>query len=363
MIDPFKPYKIGNLELKNRFVRSATWDVTADENGAVTDNSIALFEELAKGDIGLIITGFAFVSLLGQATPGQYGAHTDEMIPGLIRLVKATHREGSKIALQIVHSGVNSINRRRQEELVQVVSNNNYADKNYHEMTESDIQEIIDDFASAAERAVEAGFDAVQLHGAHGYLMSQFLSPLSNQRNDLWGGSNENRRRFHIEVIKKIRQTIGKDFPLMIKFGAQENREGGLSLEEGIETAKLMVENGIDAIEVSAGDGRSSVPIMRNEPEKVLFRNEASEIKKEVAIPVILVGGIRTLQTAKDILDNGDADMISMCRPFIREPELLLRWQKGDTASAKCISCSRCLRGGKPIACNEEIIAASEKNN
>ncbi len=363
MKDPFKPYKIGNLEVKNRFVRSATWDVTADENGAVTNNSVALFEELAKGDIGLIITGFAFISLLGQATPGQYGVHTDVMIPGLSKLVEATHRGGSKIALQIVHSGVNSIYRRRQEELVQVVSNNNYADKNYHEITESDIEEIINDFASAAQRAVEAGFDAVQLHGAHGYLMSQFLSPLSNQRNDLWGGSNENRRRFHIEVIKKIRQTIGKDFPLMIKFGAKENREEGLSLEQGVETAKLMVENGIDAIEISAGDSRTAVPIMRNEPEKILFRDAARVVKKEVLVPIILVGGIRNLQTAKDILDNGDADMISMCRPFIREPDLLIRWQKGDTTPAKCISCSRCLRGGKPVACNEEITAVSEDKN
>lgn len=364
MIDPFESYSIGNLELKNRFVRSATWDVTADEKGFVTDESEALFRELAKGDIGLIVTGFAFISLLGQASPGQYGAYSDEMIPGLRRLAEAAHREGSKIALQIVHSGANSINRRRQQdELVQVVSNKNSPDKNYHEMTDGDIEEIIDDFAAAAGRAVEAGFDAVQLHGAHGYLMSQFLSPLTNYRTDRWGGSAENRRKFHIEVIKKVRKTIGEDFPLMIKFGAMENREGGLSVKEGTETAKLMVENGIDAIEVSAGDARRAVPIMKNEPEKILFRYEAVEIRKEVSVPLLLVGGIRTMQTAQEILDSRVADMISMCRPFIREPDLLLRWKKGDTSPAKCISCSRCLRGGKTVACNEEMIADTENIN
>jgi len=155
MLELFEPCTIGNLELKNRFVRSATWDVTADNRGAVTDSSVALYQELGRGEIGLIITGFAFVSLLGQAAPGQYGIHSDDMLPGLRRLVEAAHQGGAKIALQIVHGGINSIYRRRQDELVQVVSNRNDIDLPYHEMTDTDIEDILDDFASAARRAVE----------------------------------------------------------------------------------------------------------------------------------------------------------------------------------------------------------------
>ena len=353
----FEPCMIGGLELKNRFVRSATWDATADVSGAVTPNSVALYEELGKGNIGLIVSGYAFVSAHGQANPGQYGIHNDDMIAGMRRMAKAAHRDGTKIALQIVHAGINS------GYLVQkgatLLAFSKMADMNrpHREMTEEDIEGIIADFAKAAVRGREAGFDAVQLHGAHGYLMSQIQSPLFNQRTDRWGGNAENRRRFHLEVVRRIRQAIGDDFPLFIKFGVMDDRTGGLTLDEGIETSRQMVSAGLDAIEVSAGVGQPVQTAKEGDPERTPFRERAAAVKKAVEVPVIVVAGIRTLETAEDIVTSGDADMVSMCRPFIREPGLLVRWQKGDRAKAKCISCNRCfpiVARGEPLECGEE---------
>ena len=356
MPELFDPVKVGSLELKNRLMRSATWDGAADSDGAVTDEAVALYRELGEGGVGLVVTGHAFISPLGQATPLQYGIHTDHMIPGLSRLVEAVHRGGAKIATQITHCGVNSGYLRQQGTPLKVVSFREGAESPQEELTDAEIEAIIDDFASAARRAVEAGFDAVQLHGAHAYLMAQFLSPLSNQRTDQWGGSNSKRRRFHLEVIKRVRQVVGNDFPLMIKFGAHEAREGGLSLEEGVDMAREMAEKGIDGIEISVGDARNSIPrLAEDDSEEVLFRDKAAAVKKAVTVPVMLVAGIRSLEMANDVLESGDADLISMCRPLIREPGLPLRWQQGDLQPAKCISCNKCMpRNGRVLECGEE---------
>jgi len=355
--DLFAPCKIGGLELGNRFVRSATWDATADESGSVTDTSVALYRELAQGGVGLIVSGYAFVSSLGQAIHGQYGAHSDDMIPGLRRLVQAAHQGGAKIALQIVHAGINSLYLPQKGITNLAVSKMSGVDTPHREMTGEEIESIVSDFASAALRGREAGFDAVQLHGAHGYLMSQFLSPLFNLRNDRWGGNAENRRRFHLEVVQKVRQALGADFPLMIKCGVQDDREGGLPLNEGVETAQQMAQSGIDAIEISAGVGTSILGRKAGEPEQTPFRERAAAVKRAVAVPVMVVGGIRSLETVRSIVEGGDADLVSMCRPFIREPGLVARWQRGEGEPARCISCNRCMgivRKGEPLECGEE---------
>jgi 2,4-dienoyl-CoA reductase-like NADH-dependent reductase (Old Yellow Enzyme family) len=230
----------------------------------------------------------------------------------------------------------------------------------HREITGEEIEAIIADFAAAAVRGVEAGFDAIQLHGAHGYLMSQFLSPVFNRRTDQWGGSAENRRRFHFEVIRKVRQAIGADFPLMVKFGVEEDKDGGLTLSDSLETARQMERSGIDAIEVSTGSEvlPTIVQAMRkDDPERAYFRERAAAVKRAVKVPVMAVAGIRSLEMAKDIVDSGDADLISMCRPFIREPDLVNRWQRGEVEAAKCISCNTCLNmvgSGGPLACGQE---------
>jgi len=350
----FEPCRIGNLELRNRFVRSATWDATADTAGKVTDTSVAFYKRLGEGSIGLIVSGYAFVSAYGQAIHGQYGVHHNDMIPGLSRLARAVHEGGGKIALQIVHAGINSGYLVQEGVTLAAVSERSGVKRPHREMTDEDIEGIIGDFAAAAVRAREAGFDAVQLHGAHGYLMSQFISPLFNQRTDRWGGNPENRRRFHTEVVRRVRQAVGPDFPFFIKFGVMDDQEGGLFLEEGVEAAQQMAATGIDAIEVSGGVGQGAYQTQEGEPVMTPFRERASAVKQAVDVPVILVGGIRSLETAQDIVNSGDANMVSMCRPFIREPHLVARWQGGETAPAACITCNKCMaivRRGEPLEC------------
>jgi 2,4-dienoyl-CoA reductase-like NADH-dependent reductase (Old Yellow Enzyme family) len=351
-IDLFAPYKIRNLEMRNRFMRSATWDGTADAAGAVTDGSVALYRELGKGHIGLIVTGHAFISLAGQAGPGQYGIYSDDMIPGLRRLTEAVHQGGGRIAVQIAHAGINSAYLEGKGIPTLAVSASAETPRPHREMTEDDIETIISEFEAAAGRAVQAGFDAVQLHGAHGYLMSQFLSPLTNYRTDRWGGTPKNRRRFHVEVTRRVRRRLGKDLPLLIKFGVKDDQEGGLAIEEGLDTARQMAASGIDGIEVSGGVGMAAVA-----KGEAYFRERAAAVKRAVNVSVMAVAGIRSVATAQDIVDSGDADMISMSRPFIREPGLVARWNNDATEVAKCISCSRCFvfpRRGLPLQCGQE---------
>jgi 2,4-dienoyl-CoA reductase-like NADH-dependent reductase (Old Yellow Enzyme family) len=355
----FEPFKIKNIELQNRVMRSATWDASADDEGGITDHSLAIYRGLAQGGIGLIVTGYAFVSWpLGKANPGQYGIYDDKLIAGWKRLAGAVHRSGdSRIAMQIVHAGINSGWLVEHGFTPLAVSKLPGVNRPHQEMTDGEIEQIIQDFAAAAVRVREAGFDAVQLHGAHGYLMSQFASPLFNRRTDRWGGSMENRRRFHLEIVRRTRKAVGNDFPFLIKFGVMDDREGGMPLAEGLEICRQMEKAGIESIEVSAGAGSASAVIKESETDRPVFRERAAAVKKAVKVPVAVVNGIRSLEVAQDIIDKGDADMVSLCRPFIREPQLLKRWQMGDTRPAICISCNRCfpiVARGEPLECGEE---------
>jgi 2,4-dienoyl-CoA reductase-like NADH-dependent reductase (Old Yellow Enzyme family) len=338
-IDLFSKYKIGKMELKNRFARSATWDATANEDGSVTEKSISLYQALAEGGVGLIITGHIFVERQGKAGAGQYGIHSNEMIPGLKKLTDTVHKSGARIAAQLAHAGLYSLER---EETAKVVSEIPQVKRLQHEMTDSEISELIETFAVAAKRSVEAGFDAIQLHGAHGYLMSQFLSPLYNRRNDRWGGTAEKRRAFHIELLKAVKKAVGKDIPVFIKLGIMDEKDGGLTIEEGLETVKQMEKEGLDGVEVSLGFGTAIRTAPENDTDQAYFRDLAATIKKNVSIPVMAVGGIRTLKTAQDIINGGQADMISMCRPFICEPDIISRWRQNPESPAGCISCGKC---------------------
>jgi 2,4-dienoyl-CoA reductase-like NADH-dependent reductase (Old Yellow Enzyme family) len=355
----FTPIKIGKLEIRNRFMRSATWDAMAESTGLVSERSRALYHELNTGGIGLIITGFAYVSYpLGQAGIGQYGIYDDDMIPGWQPIIKEAHNNGSKIAMQIVHAGINSGYLEKKDISLDAVSEiPKLAARPHHEMTDEEIEGIISDFVAAGVRVREAGFDAVQLHGAHGYLFSQFASTIFNQRTDKWGGSPENRRRFPLEVINRMRQALGPDYPILIKFGVQDDREDGMPLSEGLETCRQMVKAGLNSIEVSAGVGSAIARLREGEVSKIVFRERAAAVKKAVNVPVAVVNGIRNITVAGDIIESGDADMISMSRPFIREPHLLLRWQKGDNSQARCISCGKCM----PIAIKNESLECGEE--
>jgi len=362
----FDSIKINGMLLENRVMRSATWDASADEAGGITGHSLEIFERLAGGGIGLIVTGYAFVSWpLGKANPGQYGIYEDKLIGGWKRLARTVHENGdSRIAVQIVHAGIQSGWLVEHGYTLAAVSKLQGVNRPHREMTDGEIEQIIEDFGAAAVRVREAGFDAVQLHGAHGYLMSQFASPLFNHRTDRWGGSAGNRRRFHLEIVRRVRKAIGKDFPFLIKFGVMDDRAGGMPMAEGVEICREMEKAGMDGIEVSSGVGNASLVIKEGEIDRPAHRERAREVKKAVRVPVAVVSGIRSLELAQEIVGSGDADMVSMCRPFIREPQLLRRWQKGDARPAICISCNKCfpiVARGEPLECGEERRIREEK--
>lgn len=355
---PFDLITIEGVNIRNRFVRSATWDSTATDDGEVTDASVKVIEDVARGGVGLIVTGYAYVSDHGKAAIRQLGISHRRHIEGMRRLVKAAHDHGAKIAAQIAHAGVNLVLLGRTDRIALAPSKTEAYGSSHRAMASAEVEDIVRDFGAAAERAAEAGVDAVQLHGAHGYLMSQFLSPLTNRRTDKWGGSPEARRRFHVEVMRSVRQAVGENYPIWMKMGLQDDVDDGLQLSEGLAALRILNAEGLSAVEISAEIGTRSARVHRPEDEEhPYFREHSAEAKRVVDIPVMLVGGIRSLAMAEDILRSDDADMISMARPLIREPGLIARWQRGDTAPAKCISCNKCFGfgvRGEALECGEE---------
>ena len=360
----FQPLDIKGMRLKNRLVRSATHDGCSTERGEITGKSVALYAGLAQGGAGLVITGYACVDPTGQSFLRQTTIDNDDCIPGLKKLADEAHKYGAKIALQLAHCGRNAYAVRARGETPlspSLVENDPYFSGSHREMTVAEIEGLIEAFGRAAGRARGAGFDAVQLHGAHSYLFAQFLSPCSNRRTDRWGGSLENRMRFHIEVVRAIRQAVGQDYPLLIKLGVQDTAEGGLTLEEGCKVAEKLSTSGVDAIEVSEGLEMARTNHIRKGIKagggEAYYAEWAKEVRKSVRVPVILVGGIRSFHLAERLVEERYADAVSMCRPFIREPDIVHRWQGEDKSPAKCISCNLCLervRREEPLECVQE---------
>ncbi len=359
----FEPVKIRETQLKNRFVRSATHTACSNEQGEITAKTIELFSKLAQGGAGLLVTGFAYVHRNGQTFHRQIGIYSDNMISGLKKIADKVHEYNAKIAMQIAHSGrMSRILKKRGETPLapSLIENDPYIRGSHRAMTEEEIEEIIDAFGHAAQRARAAGFDAVQLHAAHSYLFSQFLSPRSNRRTDQWGGSLENRMRFHLQVMDRIRNAVGNDYPLLIKLGVQDTVEDGLTLSEGCQVA-MKLSDEIDAIEVSEGLERGGANHIKKDIKyrkgEAYYASWAKEVKKVVNIPIILVGGMRSFDMMETFVTKNYTDCISMCRPFIREPDIIRRWQLNNRKPAKCISCNLCLERilqEKPVECVQE---------
>ena len=363
----FEETRLINIELKNRFVRSATGDGFADPTGKVTEKQIGFFSRLAKGGVGFIITGLTAVHLKGRVAATQNSIETEEHIPGFRKLVDTVHKAGARIAVELAHGGRESARflKENNEKAIgpSIIPDDPYFEHENLDMSEDDILVVIDSFGEAAKRAREAGFDAVQLHGAHAYLLSQFLSPFTNHRNDCWGGTLENRLRLHKEVIRNIREKVGEDYPVLIKMGVQDGFAGGLSLEEGKKAAELLVGWGVDAIEVSQGlrgkyfgetEFRTKIDTIEQE---AYFRNLCRCVKAVADVPVIMVGGLRSFELMEEIVMNNEADFISLCRPLIREPDLINKWLKGSRHRSRCISCNRCiepLKKGETLRCVQE---------
>jgi 2,4-dienoyl-CoA reductase-like NADH-dependent reductase (Old Yellow Enzyme family) len=353
----FTPVRVGSLTLPNRFVRSATHDFMADEDGSVTDRNVELYRRLAEGEVGLIITGHAYVNRSGKASPRQLGVYSDSLLPGLKRVAGAVHGFPSRIILQIAHAGRQTKEKicgctplapsAVYEPVLKVLP---------REMTEGQVRDVIRDFVRAAGRAREAGFDGVQLHAAHGYLISGFLSPYTNRRRDQWGGSSENRSRLAVEILRGIKKECGPDFPVIAKLNSSDFLEGGLEVQEAVEAARRLESEGLDGLEVSGGTSEarrgSMWPGIRPEAEEGYFTPAASRIKSAVSIPVFGLGGLRTLRVMERVVAEGRADLVSLSRPFIREPFLVRKFRTGDIRKSACISCNKCFNP-RGIACAE----------
>lgn len=344
----FEPFNLAGIEIKNRIVRSATYEKRANEDGFVTDSLIELYETLTRGGAGLIITGNALVHPTGRTITQMLCIHSDIYIKGLERLATAVHELGGVIFLQLVHGGRQSlpILLGGQMPMAPSAVYDPSTEVMPREMTDAEIWQMIDAFADGSRRARIAGFDGIQLHGAHGYLISEFLSPHTNRRYDYWGGDEERRFHFVEEVYKAIRREVGDDYPVIIKMNADDGLDGGLRPEEAVRIARRLESLGIDAIEVSGGmyeaGKRTARPDILRPEEEAYFREPARLFKKNINIPVIVVGGIRSKSVMEDILQRGDADLVSLSRPLIREPDLPERLMKGKE-KADCISCNGCM--------------------
>jgi 2,4-dienoyl-CoA reductase-like NADH-dependent reductase (Old Yellow Enzyme family) len=358
----FEPFLINNLEIPNRFARSATYDGCAEKNGHVSERQIGIYEALAQGGVGLIITGIAYVHALGRISVYQNSIAHDDDIEGLARLARSVHRFGAKIALQLFHAGRErgKIFPKQPALAPSYVAQDPFFTGPHRSMNEAEIMEVIEAFAAAARRAREAGFDAVQIHGAHAYLLSQFLSPFTNRREDRWGGSLENRLRLHREIHKAIRAEVGQDYPVLMKLGVKDGFSGGLDFAEGSAAAEILASDGLDALEISQGlrgqvysQTEYRTGITRPDREGY-FRNWCRELKQRINIPVIMVGGLRSFELVLEVVQKKEADLVSLSRPLIREPDLIARWQRGDHTPSTCVSCNRCMEAllqSKPLAC------------
>jgi 2,4-dienoyl-CoA reductase-like NADH-dependent reductase (Old Yellow Enzyme family) len=348
----FEPITIGNLEVKNRFLRSATYFALADEDGFIGQPSVDLIRTLAENEVGLIVTGYAYVLKSGQSFKDMNGIQDDDHIPGYQKMTRAVHEAGGKVVMQIAHCGSQSETAAKTGgEYLAVSLTDNLPDygRQAREMNDEDIETIILAFGQAARRVQEAGFDGVQIHGAHGYLVPQFLSPTTNKRQDKWGGSLENRMRFVLDVAREVKKQVDDDFPVMVKLGCRDylENEDGFTIEEGAQVAKALENEGLCLVEVTYSIQDMSFRKKNlsgiTAPEKeACFLPAARVVRNATTVPLAVVGGMRSLPIMEDIVSSGISDMIAICRPLLREPELIKRWKAGNRRKADCISCYGC---------------------
>lgn len=392
----FTPQRIGSVTIQNRIVKSAMAEGRCDEDGFPTVGLVRLYEQWAKGGVGLAITGMAHVRRGHGYTGREIGLYDDGLIEPLRPVTDAVHKHGGCIFAQlcwappqIPHASA----RRLGAKSMSAGFNKTNLLRN-RELTDAELRAIVTDFASAGRRAREAGFDGVQLHGAHGYLISRSLSPKHNRRTDCWGGNFDGRLALVREIYKAMRSEAGADFPITIKLNAHDGEWNGLDRATGIRVAREVAKYGFDAIEVSAGIGdiglgcypnKGGVPVDSGKkfilqqlpalkligplvgpviklvgktvafPGEAYFEPLARCIAEAVDVPVLCVGGIRSRDVAQRILKETKIAMISIARPLIREPDLPNRWRSGQCNAAACTSCNECfvhLGFQRPLACH-----------
>jgi 2,4-dienoyl-CoA reductase-like NADH-dependent reductase (Old Yellow Enzyme family) len=361
----FTPVRIGKITVPNRFVRSATHDFMAEEDGSITSRNIALFSALAEGEVGLIITGHAYVNPAGKASPRQIGVHEDRLVEGLGRIPRAVHHFQARIFLQIAHAG-----RQTKEKTCGCVPMAPSAVYEPvfkvmpHAMSKDEVKATVDDFVQAGRRAKEAGFDGVQVHVAHGYLLSGFISPHTNRRQDEYGGSLLNRLRVVREVLRSLKAVAGPDFPVIAKLNSSDFLPQGLSIDESLRMAEVLQADGLDGLEVSGGTseaGQGSVwKGLRSQEEEGYFVASASRFKAALDIPVFGLGGFRTFAVMERAVEQGKVDLISLSRPLIREPDLVRKLRLSQADKSACISCNKCFNP-RGIKCGDLAIADRRK--
>ena len=370
----FEPGSIGAVELRSRILRAGTSESMAEpDSGAMTPSLLDLYERLAAGGVGGIITGHLFVDSRGKYARGQTGIHNDDVLPGLSRLTERVHSHGAAIFGQLAHAGSQS----------RVPSNmplapspvpNPLTGNPVDAASSEEIDAAVAAFGAAARRAVKAGFDGVHIHGANGYLISEFSSPVTNRREDRWGGDSGRRDAFARAVVESVRQSVPPGFAVTMKMGMVDAVPDGLDINESVRRAGSLVRSGLDAIEVSCGlmgaptdSANTYVAVSPKRAAQDLlvhrllsaprpeayFRPWARALRGHVETTVILTGGMRTTQTMRDVLASSDADFIGLARPFIREPDLVSQIMAGREGMVDCTSCNLCLihEGHHPLQC------------
>lgn len=377
----FKKSSIAGITLNNRLIRSATHEGMADERGAPTEALENLYLRIAKGKAGALITGYAGVQQDGRSSLfNMLMIDRDELVPAYRGLTDKVHEKGVPIFLQIAHCGrqTRSTATGMQTVAPSPVKDFIFNEEIPHQLDEKQIETIINNFVAAAERAKKAGFDGVQLHMAHGYLLAQFLSNHTNRRSDKWGGSTENKFRIVSEIMRRTRESLG-DYPLLAKINAYDGRQHGMKVQEAVEISRLLESSGCDAIEISSGTVEDGLAIMRgpNPPVEALFNSSfrfkempplmktisapfirfamrspsplkgynlsaAKVIKQVISIPVITVGGLHNLSDISSAIESGSTDYVSLSRPFIIEPDIVRKFQEEKQTTSRCIMCNYC---------------------
>ncbi len=336
----FDDITVGKLNLKNRFMRSATAEKLSDKDGIPPSKLKDMYKKLAEGDIGLIVTGHAYVDRQGKAHSKMSAIDRDSLIEIWHNIIEPIKQTDTKIMMQINHGG-GSVDTNITPNPLSPSGISLKKDIKPQKLTEHQIEDIINKFADAALRVKKAGFDGVQIHAAHGYLINQFILPYTNKREDNWGGEIENRFRILKEIIKTSREKVGNEFPIWIKLGVAGKEKYGLNIDEGKIFAKMAFQEGIDCIEISNAASESKNIKKR---KSIKYLPWAVKVRKEVGDDkdLALVNGFNTLEDAKNVVGKRITDLVSLCRPLIAEPNLISKFKENENYKAKCIRCNQC---------------------
>src|SRR5579885_2778871 len=345
----FGPARLGGIELRNRIIKTATYEGMCPA-GLPSDDLIRHHRDLAAGGVGMTTVAYCAVSPNGRTFEDQMYMR-QEIVPKLRELVAEVHANGAAVSIQLGHCGYFSRNtmlpgRRSLGPSFMLNEYGLMAGIPFaRAMTEADIARVIDEFGESAAMAQRAGFDAIELHLGHGYLLSQFLSPAINRRRDAWGGNLDNRIRLPLAVVRRTRERVGPGFPILAKINLRDGFRGGLEIEESVEIARRLEAAGIDAIVMSGGfTSRSPFYLFRGgRPLKeMIFRDDARMVRRAVNTPLVLLGGLVSLDNLETAMREG-FDFVAMGRALIADPDLVRRMQAGETARSRCISCNKCV--------------------